>query len=422
VKLAINEDAKGTLSDLLGQPNELTINGIKVTDTNTYMKIGVTVNGNFSIMTTKNTNNNSQKKYKVVKFFVMTTNNTNNNSLKKYQVSVTGKDNIYLKSKIDPSVLTGDASVRMSGDGAFDTENSAVFEAKKGDTLDFKAVLNVSSIKKTIGKLSINNSSGTFKNPAQSTFTLQLAEGEGLVYPTDPSAYNLTGSNAFNVSVNGSTITMSLKPEYNNFKDLQNAISNNSNTQDYLVLTIKGIKITDDAPEYIKAVGSVSGDFNATLADFGPLSMHWTATQDHKIPEEGDGTDYMLVGTNDRDKIQLTIHVQKPDTEHHHKHSHHSSELGDTTSQITVTAAPAQTPATPAEAPAPAAQPAEVAGVVRDQAPAENGGAVRGAFRNKNQSVATGDDSNMMVYGIAALAAAAGFAMWTVMSRRRTHR
>ncbi|MDD5940667.1 MAG: hypothetical protein PUC46_07840, partial [Lachnospiraceae bacterium] len=362
----------------------------------------------------------------------------------------------------ESSTLYGDISV-LDG-GKENTESDQIYQTKVGSSIDLIGSLNVQPIIDELDSISrpdhhdeiqLTNASG---DPGVSfNFVMKAKFPDGITLPADLKAEAVEptfGTNAFvikNTVVNGQevTVTFGLQNEsVSTFTELDRIVHMAGSSENDRVMKICFPHLAvAKAGQMTVTVESLRGSFfaNATLDQkTKTFNYTWNAVQ---MPG---GKDFAQAA-NDVTTIAFTLNAgkeevpagpdqpavpEKPDTEqlsgttdepvtaeHHHKHSHHSSsEPSNTTSQINVTAAPAQTPATPAATPVPAAQPAEVAGVVRDQAPAENGGAVRGAFRNKNQSVATGDDSNMMVYGIAVLAAAAGFAVWTVMSRRRTHR
>ena len=316
----------------------------------------------------------------------------------------------------DDSMIYGDAAVRKSGDAAFDTEHDAVFEAQQGDSLDFEAALNVSSIRKTMERIrrfySKSQKTGEdipdvqfSEDGAQSKFTLALTSQDGLNFPTDASAYTLTGSDAFELKVEYPYVYMTLRPDYYNFRDLYEAIY--KNTDDYIILTIKGVKVADNAPEKLTASGNISGNFIAYAQDGNKLmDTSWNAKQDTQIRTGGDGTDYVLGEARDSNPIQLTIHVSK-------KPVSVTPENPATPSPASVTIAPANT--------------AKVLGVSRpanETVPVENKAQsaepqkVLGAKREDHQ-IATGDDSQMMLYGVLALAAAAGVIIWLVRYRRR---
>ena len=316
----------------------------------------------------------------------------------------------------DDSMIYGDAAVRKSGDAAFDTEHDAVFEAQQGDSLDFEAALNVSSIRKTMERIrrfySKSQKTGEdipdvqfSEDGAQSKFTLALTSQDGLNFPTDASAYTLTGSDAFELKVEYPYVYMTLRPDYYNFRDLYEAIY--KNTDDYIILTIKGVKVADNAPEKLTASGNISGNFIAYAQDGNKLmDTSWNAKQDTQIRTGGDGTDYVLGEARDSNPIQLTIHVSK-------KPVSVTPENPATPSPASVTTAPANT--------------AKVLGVSRpanETVPVENKAQsaepqkVLGAKREDHQ-IATGDDSQMMLYGVLALAAAAGVIIWLVRYRRR---
>ena len=342
----------------------------------------------------------------------------------------------------DDSMIYGDAAVRKSGDVAFDTEHDAVFEAQQGDSLDFEAALNVSSIRKTMERIrkfySKPQKTGEDipdvqfnEDGAQSKFILTLTSQDGLNFPTDASAYTLTGSDAFELKVEYPYVYMTLRPDYNNFRDLYEAIY--KNTDDYIVLTIKGVKVADNAPEKLTASGNISGNFIAYAVDGNKLmDTSWKAQQDTQIRTGGDGTDYVLGEAKDSNPIQLTIDVSKrtepvtPETPKTPTSNPDSpsptngtpSSSGETPSPVNVT--------TPDSEVAPA-NTAKVLGVSRptnETVPAENMAQpakpqkVLGAKREKHR-IATGDDSQMMLYGLLALAAAAGAIIWLVRYRRR---
>lgn len=361
----------------------------------------------------------------------------------------------------ESSTLYGDISV-LDG-GKENTESDQIYQTKVGSSIDLIGSLNVQPIIDELDSISrpdhhdeiqLTNASG---DPGVSfNFVMKAKFPDGITLPADLKAEAVEptfGTNAFvikNTVVNGQevTVTFGLQNEsVSTFTELDRIVHMAGSSENDRVMKICFPHLAvAKAGQMTVTVESLRGSFfaNATLDQkTKTFNYTWNAVQ---MPG---GKDFAQAA-NDVTTIAFTLNAgkeevpagpdqpavpEKPDieqpsgttdepvtAEHHHKHSHHSSEPSNTTSQITVAAAPAKTPATPAAAPAPAAQPAEVAGVARGQVPAENGGAVRGVSRNNNQSVATGDDSNMMVYGIAALAAAAGFAMWTVMSRRRTHR
>lgn len=350
---------------------------------------------------------------------------------------------IQLTVKVD-SMLYGDASVRKSGTTMFDTEHGAVFKVQQGDALDFEAALNVSSIKRTIGKLGNENTTIPFKNNAESEFTLDLSADDGLIYPTKTSDYELASgiAGAFYISsvtfpeANHPRVIMRLKDGkdgYANFSDLYKAIHDDTN--DYIILTIKGVKVADNALGRQKAIGKISGHFKADYTDGRSLlDTTWiSALQDtHIRGDGGDGTDYVLGEAKDSNPIQLTIDVSKrtepgtpetpktptsnPDTPAPTNGTPSSS--GETPSPVNVTAPDSE--AAPANT-------AKVLGVSRptnETVPVESSAQstepqkVLGAKR-ENHRIATGDDSQMMLYGLLALAAAAGAIIWLVRYRRR---
>lgn len=344
---------------------------------------------------------------------------------------------IQLTVKVD-SMLYGDASVRKSGTTVFDTEHDAVFKAQQGDILDFEAVLNVSSIKRTIGKLGNENTNIPFQNNAESEFALELSADDGLIYPTKTSDYELTSGSAgaFGISSvtfpeeNHPRVIMTLKDGYDNFSELYKAIHDGTN--DYIILTIKGMKVADNALGRQKAIGKISGHFKADYTDGSSLlDTTWSALQDtHIRGDGGDGTDYVLGEAKDSNPIQLTIDVSKrtepvtpetpetpaPNSDTPAQTNGTPSSSGETPSSVNVTTSDSEVVPTntakvlgasrPATAPIEnAAQPAEPQKVL-------------GAKR-ENHQIATGDDSQMMLYGVLALAAAAGAIIWLVRYRRR---
>lgn len=437
VSLSLNKDKITTIDDLEQVSKQLTDSNAKLTLQITGIKINKDAIGPFttvsyacsgSLYSAIKVDSGASQVYKY-----------NLNGKPENSNSNQGSGTIQLEMKTG---IYGDASVRKSGDAAFDTEHDAVFEAQQGDSLDFEAALNVSSIRKTMERIrkfySKSQKTGEDipdvqfnEDGAQSKFILTLTSQDGLNFPTDASAYTLTGSDAFELKVEYPYVYMTLRPDYNNFRGLYEAIY--KNTDDYIVLTIKGVKVADNAPEKLTASGNISGNFIAYAVDGNKLmDTSWKAQQDTQIRTGGDGTDYVLGEAKDSNPIQLTIDVSKrtepgtpetpktptsnPDTPAPTNGTPSSS--GETPSPVNIT--------TPDSEVAPT-NTAKVLGVSRptnETVPAENMAQpakpqkVLGVKR-ENHQIATGDDSQMMLYGLLALAAAAGVIIWLVRYRRR---
>jgi len=409
VSLLLNKDKITTIDDLEQVSKQLTDSNAKLTLQITGIKINKDAIGPFTTVSYAC----SGSLYSAIK--------VDSGASQVYKYNIKGRaKNSYSDPDSDTIQLTmktgiyGDASVRKSGNGNYDTENAQAFEVNRGDSLDVRAALNVSSIRSMMERIRkfFCNSKNTvgdipdvpFKDPAQSEFTFSLTAPDGLIFPTDAGAYQLDGSDAFDLKVDYPKVTMTLKPGYDNFKKLYNAIYNN--TQNYIILTIKGVKVADDAPEWMTAIGTISGNFSAASEkDETLLDAQWKAVQDTNIEGGGDGTDYKDT-KNDPSKIKLTIHVSK-------KPVPVTPENPQTPSPASLTTAPTNT--------------VKVLGVSRptnETVPVENMAQspepqkVLGAKR-ENHQIATGDDSQMMLYGLLALAAAAGVIIWLVRYRRR---
>lgn len=334
----------------------------------------------------------------------------------------------------NPVMLPGDALVSVADSNNFDSEHTALFETEQGANLDVAADLDVTPIQAQLKTMweSLNKDSNVTLRDTESNFQFTFNTPEGMTFPADMDSnhltYKLSGAPAFGISVQNNVVTMSLKDaaKYNTLGDLYRAIC--LETKPHLRLIIRGVKIADDAKEQLTVSGKVTGDFHATakLGDAQiPFEFTWASEQ------KPEGTDYIL-GDVKNPPIQLTVHVapksspvtpetpktptSNPDAPSPTNGTPSSS--GETPSPVNVT--------TPDSEVAPA-NTAKVLGVSRptnETVPAENMAQpakpqkVLGVKR-ENHQIATGDDSQMMLYGLLALAAAAGVIIWLVRYRRR---
>ncbi|MCI6757219.1 MAG: hypothetical protein MR607_10030 [Lachnospiraceae bacterium] len=334
----------------------------------------------------------------------------------------------------NPVMLPGDALVSVADSNNFDSEHTALFETEQGANLDIAADLNVEPIQDLMEKMwkSLNEDSEVTLSQTSSNFQFTFNTPEGMSFPADIDSdhptYELMGASAFGIKVQGNVVTMFLKDSdnYGTFEELYQAIC--KNTKPHLRLIIRGVKIADDAKEQLTVSGKVTGDFHAiaSLNDASiPFEFTWASEQ------KPEGTDYIL-GDVKNPPIQLTVHVAEkpvpvtpetpktptsnPDTPAPTNGTPSSS--GETPSPVNVTTPDSEVaPANTAKVLG-ASRPTNETVPVENMAQSPEPQKVLGVKR-ENHQIATGDDSQMMLYGLLALAAAAGVIIWLVRYRRR---
>ena len=321
----------------------------------------------------------------------------------------------------NPVMLPGDALVSVADSknyDNFDSEHTALFETEQGANLDVAADLDVTPIQAQLEKMwkSLNEDSNVILRDTESDFQFTFNTPEGMIFPadvdSDHSTYELIGASAFGISVRNNVVTMSLKDatKYNTLGDLYRAIC--LETESHLRLIIRGVKIADDAKEQLTVSGNVTGDFHA-IASLNeasiPFEFTWASEQ------KPEGTDYIL-GDVKNPPIQLTVHVaEKP------------APVTPETPETPTPDSPSSGNVTTPDSEVAPANTAKVLGVSRpanETVPVENKTQsvepqkVLGAKR-ENHQIATGDDSQMMLYGVLALAAAAGTMLCGILHHRR---
>ena len=334
----------------------------------------------------------------------------------------------------NPVMLPGDALVSVADSNNFDSEHTALFETEQGANLDVAADLDVTPIQAQLKTMweSLNKDSNVTLRDTESNFQFTFNTPEGMSFPADIDSdhptYELMGASAFGIKVQGNVVTMFLKDSdnYGTFEELYQAIC--KNTEPHLRLIIRGVKIADDAKEQLTVSGKVTGDFHAiaSLNDASiPFEFTWASEQ------KPEGTDYIL-GDVKNPPIQLTVHVAEkpvpvtpetpktptsnPDTPAPTNGTPSSS--GETPSPVNVTTPDSEVaPANTAKVLG-ASRPTNETVPVENMAQSPEPQKVLGAQR-ENHQIATGDDSQMMLYGVLALAAAAGAIIWLVRYRRR---
>lgn len=198
----------------------------------------------------------------------------------------------------EPSVLEGDLKVED------DTEHNAVYPATAGTKLNYQAVLNVKSVREEMAEIEAKYEGVEFGqiklDPIASVFTVEFTVPEGLTLPASADDFKLTGTDAFDVAVSGSTVTMTLKSDITDYAALKDKLGDAE-------------ELTLDFPVEVAATASgqltlgvkVTGTFEAT-ATYRNKSLSfdeaWTAVQTE------DGVDKILEG-QENPEIQLTIDV-----------------------------------------------------------------------------------------------------------------
>lgn len=359
----------------------------------------------------------------------------------------------------EESSVSADTYDYIGGDMLIDdqTEHDAVVEVARGQKFNMTGTLDVTSIKEQLA--AVYNSFGgdySLKNLKYS-FTATMKVPNGITLPDqDTIEYEATGlgggPNPYwwrddipqvfevtqdNVKVSGNTVTVEFTMtedaiDYcNSIGNLNDAVQTVADT---IKITIKDVAVNNNAPynRNLTMEGTVGGKFSAFAYSVQVASLDaedgialssvtvtpgvedgdwgYTIAFDWKGKQTPDGLDAILKDKEDqKDNIQLTVIIPgstpsepdpepQPTPEPAHTDDH---PLPEPVQTITETGAVEEIPVvTP--------QPEEVTEIT------ESGSVETPAITENGAIIATGDDSQMMLYGIAAFMAAAVLAGWMI--------
>lgn len=291
------------------------------------------------------------------------------------------------------------------------TESDQVYKVRQGQKIELTGALQVSEVLNQMNLMELvfnNDGSNVNLEDIDYSFTAKLTIPDGMTLPDissvglkDAGLASTFKTDGGTVSDDGKSVTVvfsltdEAKAAIKTYTELKNYVSASVNANNgWLEVTIPDVQIDGSvAPgTQLTVKGEVSGKFSATaVSQYNThynFAFNWTGTQ------WAEGKDAVA---EDDTSIQLTVEVtalEEPDKPHHH----HDKDSKVTPNKTTVT--PTETPVTPVT-------PTETAPVEQPTTPTPTTQAV----------TTTGDDSNMMLYGVVMLAAVAALAGWT----RKTH-
>lgn len=223
----------------------------------------------------------------------------------------------------NPEKLALPGDILINGD----TEHDAVYLAKKGNSLRYRAELDVSKIQnqmreveKDFYQVDRDRYSEILLSDLESTFTAKFTLPDALteLWPGDEAGYTLSGTSAFaitSVTKDGNTVTvvMSLEPGIDNYADLEDAILNR--TESVLKLDVRAFTVPSSLADDTNY--TVTGELSGSMQSMAALgsseqgfSFCWYAVQ----RTDPDGTDAIYAGSSSENPISATFKAAEEDT------------------------------------------------------------------------------------------------------------
>lgn len=283
------------------------------------------------------------------------------------------------------------------------TQHTETYKVRPGQTVSLTGALKVSQVAQQMEAVEEVFNESNLDNikisDLEYAFTAELTVPKGMTLPDKVEITTDGLANTFKAEVESAdpaagtvkvlfSLTDKAKEDIKTYTQLKNYVkAAGENTDGWLKVTIPNVIIDEDVAGGTKltVLGSVSGSFQA-LATGTQREITFPYTWTGKQWADGKDSE-----AEDDDTIQLTVEVTAPETPDK-PHHHHDKDSKVTPNKTTVT--PTETPVTPVT-------PTETVPVEQPTTPT-------------TQAVTTtGDNSNMMLYGVIMLAAVVALAGWT---------